>query len=243
MKNSTFIVILVMTLAQFIATGAAAYEVVVVSNGGAVTGKVTFSGTDPAPQVYAINKNTDVCGDTQEIDYVKVNNGALTDVVVYLDKVKSGKPFSNGDGHIDQKGCVFRPFLQVMTNAKNLEVLNSDPIPHNIHTFELIGTKKRTAFNVNLPDQGAVLKKKVKLRRGTAMKIECDQHAFMHGFVFVAKNPYYAVVAEDGTFMIDVVPPGDYTVKAWHGTLGEQAATVNVASDGAATVDFEFKGK
>lgn len=221
--------------------GAAGYEVVAVTNGGSVSGKVSYTGEDPAPKVYTISKNTDVCGTTQNIDFVKVNNGALTDVVVYLDKVKSGKPFKVAEGHVDQHKCRFEPFFSVMANQNNLEVKNSDSVAHNIHGYELLGANKRTAFNVNQPDKDSVLKKKVKLRRGTAMKIECDQHDFMHGFVFVAKSPYYAVVGADGSFTIDDIPPGTYTIKAWHGTLGEQKDTVEVGAGGKATTNFNYE--
>jgi len=155
--------------------------------------------------------------------------------------VKSGKPFKISDGHIDQRDCRFEPFFSVMANQNNLEVKNSDAVAHNIHGYELMGSKKRTAFNVNQPDKDSVLNKKVKLRRGTAMKIECDQHDFMHGFVFVAKSPYYAVVGADGSFTIDDIPPGTYTIKAWHGTLGEQKGTVEVKAGGKATTDFAYK--
>lgn len=133
--------------------------------------------------------------------------------------------------------------MSVVVNGPDLKVHNLDPVAHNVHTFELIGSAKRTAFNVNQPDQGSVLTKKVRLRRGNAMKVECDQHDFMHGFVFVAKNPYYAVVSEDGSFTIDGIPPGTYTAKAWHGTLGVQEAILEIESGGSAALDFEFRGK
>jgi hypothetical protein len=226
--------------------GAADYAVMEVGNGGSVTGKVTFSGTDPDPKVFAITKDPETCGTGDRlIDFVKVKDGALSDVVVFLDKVKSGKAFvdSEAAGDLDQKGCEFHPFIQVMHNGAKIAALNSDPVSHNIHTYEILGRAKKTVFNVSQPDQGSVIKKTVKLKRGSAMKVECDQHDFMHGFVFVAKNPYYAVVGEGGTFSIDDVPPGNYTVKAWHGTLREKKAKVTVEAGKAAKVDFEFKGK
>lgn len=225
-----------------LSVSAAKYQVVEVNNGGSISGKVTFQGEDPAPKVYAIAKDPDVCGTgNREVDYVIVSNGALNDVVVFLDKVKSGKSFPDIQGKLDQKGCEFQPFLQVMGNEQTLEVLNSDPVSHNIHTYELIGKAKRTVMNVSQPKQGSVIKKQIKMRRGDVMKIECDQHDFMHGFVFVARNPYYAVVGADGSFKIDDVPPGKYTIKAWHGTLGEEKASVTVAEGETATADFTFK--
>ncbi|MEE8496407.1 MAG: DUF2012 domain-containing protein [Xanthomonadales bacterium] len=234
-----FVTVLLVSLAA----SAARYEVVEVQNGGTLSGKVVFSGADPAPQSYTIDGNTDVCGNSQEIDYVKVNNGALTDVVVYLDKVPAGKAFSDEEAEIDQVGCKFLPFFSVMINGQDLKVHNSDAVAHNVHTFELIGASKRTAFNVNQPDQGSVLTKRVKLRRGNAMKLECDQHAFMHGFIFVAKNPYYTLVAEDGSFTIDNIPPGSYTLRAWHATLVDQEAMVEIISSGTAVHNFEFQGE
>ncbi len=223
----------------------AAYKESGVSNGGTVTGKVTFSGKDPAPKVYNITKDNKVCGTgTRKIDYVRVNNGALTDAVVYLHKVKEGKPFPAelSASKIDQKGCEFKPFLQAMKNSTKIAAISRDPILHNIHTYEIIGRTKKTVFNVSQPEPSTV-KKTVKLKRGTAMKVECDAHDFMHGFVFVAKNPYFAVVGEDGSYSIDNVPPGKYTIKAWHGTLKDQKAKVEVPAGGSATVDFQFKGK
>jgi hypothetical protein len=222
----------------------AAYKVVDVSNGGSVSGKINFTGKDAAAQVYKVAKDKDTCGsENRVIDYVDVKDGTLRNVVVYLDKVKSGKKFDKIEAKIDQKGCQFLPFMSVMTNDTTFEATNSDPVLHNIHTYEIMGRAKTTVMNVSQPKQGATTKKKVKLKRGAGMKLECDAHDFMHGFVFVAKNPYYAVVAEDGTYTISDIPAGKYKIKAWHGTLGEQKGKVNVAADASAKVDFTFKGK
>ena len=230
-----------------LAAGAGGYKEGTVSNGGSISGTINFAGKDQAPKTYTISKDNDVCGTGErKIDFVRVENGHLLDTVVYLEKVKEGKPFPKdvGNGEIDQKGCEFKPFLQVMKNKSNLAAVNEDPILHNIHTYELIrgdakGPKK-TVINVSQPKPGTV-NTKIKLKRGPAMKIECDAHDFMHGFVFVAKNPYFAKVADDGSYTITDVPPGKYTIKAWHGMLKNQKAKVTVDAGGKATVDFTFK--
>ena len=243
MKSSLTRLTVAVAVALPLAAQAAKYAEVEVSDGGTVTGKVAFVGDDPAPKTYAISKDNDVCGTgNREIDYVKVKNGALNDVVVYLDKVSEGKAFPEdmGNGEINQENCEFKPFLQVMRNDAELNAVNADPVLHNIHTYEILGRAKKTVFNVSQPKPGTVTKA-IKLKRGAAMKVECDAHDFMHGFVFVAKNPYAAKVTEDGTYSIDNVPPGNYEVVAWHGTLKPQKGSAEVAAGGSATVDFEFK--
>jgi hypothetical protein len=230
-----------------LAAQSAAYKEISVSNGGTISGKVAFAGKDVPAKSYKISKDNDVCGNgSREIDFVRVKDGHLLDSVVYLDKVKEGKAFPAdvADGTVTQKGCEFTPFLQVMKNDSNLAAENQDPILHNIHTYELLtGTytgPKKSQINVSQPEPNTVTKS-VKLKKGPAMKIECDAHDFMHGYVFVANNPYFAVVKEDGSFSIDNVPPGKYTIKAWHGMLKNQKGTIEVSAGGSATIDFTFK--
>ena len=224
------------------ASMAAAYKVVDVGDGGSISGKVTFSGTVPKPESFKISKDNDVCGSgNREIEHVRVNDGGLNDVVVYLDKVKQGKAFNDTEkeAKILQKGCEFQPYIQIMQNDNNAAIINEDSVLHNIHTYEIIGKAKKTVMNISQPDKGTI-NKKVKLKRGVAMKVECDAHDFMHGFVFAAKNPYYARVANDGTYTIDNIPPGKYKVMAFHGKLGTKKAKAKVDSGSSQVLDFAF---
>ena len=128
---------------------AAAYKIVDVANGGTITGKVKFSGKDPDPKIFTITKDNDTCGTGERtIDFVRVSNGALNDTVVYLKKVKSGKAFPAdlSKPEINQKKCGFTPFLSIMKNKEKLLVRNSDPVLHNIHTYEIIGKAKKKPF-------------------------------------------------------------------------------------------------
>ena len=242
------------TVFKFVAVGALAmalapsaeaakYKVIDVKGGGSVKGKVSLGGAKAQSKSYTISKNPEVCGSgNRDVPFVRANGDALLDAVVYLDKVKEGKSFPSGTKKItmDQAKCAFAPYLSVMQNGGELEAVNSDPVLHNIHTYELIGRARRTVMNVSQPEKGNIVKKKIKLRKGTAMKVECDAHDFMHAFVFVAKNPYYAVVGKDGGFEIKDVPPGKYTIKVFHGVLGEKKGTVEVKGGGAATVNLAY---
>ncbi len=248
MKNLPIALAFTLAVTLPMTATAAKYKVAEVSNGGSISGKVKFAGKDTAPKTYGISKDNAVCGNgDRNIDYVRVKDGHLMDTVVYLEKVKSGKAFPADlkDAVIDQKGCEFNPFLQVMKNKTKIGAVNADPVLHNIHTYALMrgdakGPKK-TLFNVSQPNKGTVTKSIKMPGKSPAIKVECDAHDFMHGFVFVARNPYYAVVGEDGSFSIDNVPAGKYSIKAWHGMLKNQKAKVVVKAGGSASVDFTFK--
>jgi len=222
---------------------AAKYKEVDVANGGSITGKVSIGGAKPKTLEFTISKDPDICGSgSRQVEMIRANGDALQDAVVFLHKVKQGKAFPAAlkKVTINQEKCAFTPYLSVMRNEGELEAVNSDATLHNIHTYELIGRARRTVLNVSQPEKGNIVTKKIKLRKGAGMKVECDAHDFMHAFVFVATNPYYAVVNDKGEFEIKDVPPGKYTIKVWHGALGEKKGKVEVKAGGAASFDFSY---
>jgi hypothetical protein len=221
----------------FVAQAALAYDASG-SGGGKITGKVAFKGA-PVSKKLPITKDNAVCG-TGEREIVEVNakGGNLGGAVVYVAKIDKGKAWGEADKAVlDQKGCRFAPEVLVVKKDSELTIRNSDPVLHNIHTYEIIGAVRRTMFNVGQPDKGD-MKQPVKVRRANIVKIECDAHDFMHAWAFTADNPYAAVTKDDGSFSIDGLPDGDYELKAWHPVLGEKSAKVTVK--GAATASFEF---
>jgi len=222
---------------------AAKYKEIDVANGGSITGNVSAGENKASVKSYMISKDVDICGEgTRDVPQVRVNGGALLDAVVYLDKVTEGKAFPSDLGKltIDQVDCEFKPYFSVVANGGELEAINSDATLHNIHSYEIIGKARRTMMNVSQPDKGSIVSKKVKLRKGVGIKVECDAHDFMHAFIFAPKNPYFSVVDENGNFNITDVPAGKYKIMVFHGTLGQAKGTVEVAAGGAATVDLSY---
>ncbi len=223
---------------------AAKYKEIDVSNGGAISGKVAAGSAKAETKSYTISKDPQICGEgTRDVPFVRVNGDAVVDAVVYLDKVKEGKAFPDElkTLKINQEKCTFTPFLSVMANGGELTAVNADDTLHNIHTYEQINKARRTLLNVSQPKKGDVLTKKVKMRKGVGMKVECDAHDFMHAFVFVAKNPYYAVVDDNGGFQIGDIPPGKYKVNVWHGLLGiVKGGEIEVTAGGDTKIDLSF---
>jgi polysaccharide lyase family 4-like protein len=226
------------------------YKEVDVANGGSVKGKVSFEGAVPADAVekILITKNNDVCGTGErEVVWVDVKDGALRGTFVFLDKVKEGKKWSKpefGTYLVDQKGCRFRPWAQVVRPGFFI-IRNSDAgVLHNINARELIGVEKgrvvkKTLFNFGQPAPGDI-KNEIKPRRSSYIGINCEAHNFMFGFMMAPVHPYAVVVGDDGSFSIDNVPPGKYTLKAWHPRFGVKKTKITVKAKGALEANFAF---
>ena len=245
---NTFITKSAIALAMLGMAGAASakgYKEVEVSDGGSFVGTVAAGAAEADTRSYTISKDPEICGEgSREVPFVQINgDGKLMNAVVFLNKVAEGKAFDPDTINLtlDQKGCEFSTVLGVMANKGELTAINSDMTLHNIHTYELIGKARRTVMNVSQPNAGDTVTKEVKLRRGNGMKVECDAHDFMHSFIFVAKNPYYAVVDESGNFSIDGIPAGTYEVMMWHGFLGEiEVGEMVVEAGGETSMDLSY---
>src|SRR5438105_1931357 len=215
---------------------AAEYAATDVTHGGTIKGKITYNGKPPAPKKVVITKDPKVCGTSRDDDTFSIAaDGGVKNVVVYLSDISSGKKFdADMKPVLDQKGCHYEPHVQVVPVHAVLQVKSSDPILHNVHSF-LNGS---TVINFAMPPQpGLVLTKKLDKPGGEQLK--CDVHNFMTGGIFVAPNPYYALTKDDGTYEIQDVPAGTYTVATWHQAAGPLSEQVTVASGAKAS----FNGK
>lgn len=217
-------------------SSAGAYDIAPVTGGGAIKGKVSFNGTVPTRTVLP-TKDQKICGQLRKEDLIKVGaDKGVAEAVVSLQGVTKGKAWATSatTPEIDNKDCVFTPRVQVVPVGK-LTVLNSDPILHNTHGFY----DKRTAFNLALPNQGQKID--VDLARTGTVRIECDSHGWMLGWVHVVDNPYFAVSDASGAFEIKDIPPGKYTLVVNQEATGPSTREVEVTAGKTLDLPIELK--
>lgn len=212
------------------------YEEIEVNDGGGVQGKVVFNGAVKKKTVLP-TKDKQVCGGIRKEPLILVGGGgAVEDSVVYLKGIESGKAWPEMMTKVpvlDQKSCRFQPHVQVARQG-SLDIVNSDPVLHNTHGYY----GKRTAFNVALPEQDQKVTKVLK-RPGT-VKVDCDAHGWMLGWVQVVDNPYFFQTGEDGAFSITDVPPGDYTLVVWQEWLGDTEIPITIEAGETTALDVEL---
>jgi hypothetical protein len=216
--------------------GATAYDVVAVSGGATLTGRVVYEGRVPVKKIIP-TKDREVCGGPRDEPQVLLGpQNGVQDAVVYLKDIAKGKAWGKPDKTpvLDQEKCKFMPSVQVIRAGK-LDIVNSDPVLHNTHGFY----GRRTAFNLALPNKGTTIP--VDLPRSGLVRVECDAHGWMLAHIYVAASPYYALTGKDGSFSIGEVPPGNYTLVVSQHYLGDKEMSVTVQSGETVKLSIELK--
>ena len=230
--------------------------------GGSVTGKISYEGTPPPPEHFTVSKNPEFCGAERDFFHITVKKGVVQGVAVLIENLDyktgkfnkkgkgvSGKPMETNVATMIGENCAFLPFTGVVERlgkgkkgAPGLEITNNDTVIHNPHPFEVRGAARRSLWNKGLPEKGDKLNELLRVKKGNQVKIQCDQHDFMHAWLRVATNAYWTMAANDGSYKIDGIPAGKYNLVAWHPILGEQKTEVTVGDGGSAEASFTFSG-
>jgi hypothetical protein len=226
----------VVLLGALVIKSAYAYEAGTVTGGGSIEGRVTYSGPVETRKIIP-NKDVQTCGGIREEPLIEVGaDHAVQNAAVYLVDVAAGKawPPAAKPPELDNVKCEFVPHVQVIPAGK-LDVVNKDPVLHNSHGYY----GKRTAFNMAQPNEGQVIE--TDLSRAGVVRVDCDVHGWMEGWVYVVDNPYYAITGPDGKFNITDVPPGTYKLVAVHSLTGPNEQTVTVAGGKPTNLAIELK--
>ncbi|MDX6694264.1 MAG: hypothetical protein QOF02_1867 [Blastocatellia bacterium] len=213
---------------------------------GTITGKVSLNGAAPAPKPIDMSQDG-ACVQTNPnpvSEEVTSKDGKLASVLVYIKdgQVTGGSkisqlsfPLPADTAKLDQHGCHYVPHVLAVQAKQKVEVVNSDPTTHNVN----VQAKSNEKWNQS-QTQGAAPIVKSFARAETLIPVKCNQHPWMKAYVSVLSHPFFFVTKEDGTFEIKGVPPGTYTLVAWHEKLGEKTAQVKVDAKGTVTSDFTF---
>jgi len=212
---------------------------VAVANAGTINGTVDFTGTAPA------NERIDMSAEpTCEAKHpggpmketVVASNGKLKNVFVYIKEGLTGTyPAPSETVTVDQVGCHYTPHVIGAVVGQPVAYKNSDGLAHNVKAQP---TNNRP-FNISQPNNMTSAPQRFASAE-IMIPVQCDVHGWMEMYVGVVAHPYFAVSGDDGSFTIGNVPPGTYTLEAWHEKYGLKTGQVTVEPNGTATVTFAY---
>lgn len=222
-------------VAVLLPSNGGAYEEVAVNNGGTISGFVKVDGKAQKVGYLEVTKNKEVCGKVVSESLVVGVGQGVRYAVVTLEGISKGKAVEKEAVHeLDNEKCRFVPHVQTASVGQFLLLKNSDPILHTAHAYMPEG---QPHFNVGLYP-GRVSRRP--LVSAGVIKILCEVHPWMVGFVVVKEHPYHTVTDVYGEYQISEVPAGKYRLKAWHETLGALEKEVEVKGGAATKMDFLF---
>ncbi len=212
-----------------------------VANAATVTGLVKFEG---APvQMGSLQMGADpFCASThqqpvKDEEVVLGPGGELANVLVYVKNAPAAPPNST-PALLDQKGCQYFPHVTAVQVGQPLNIKNSDNTLHNVHAMP----ETNRQFNEGQPVQGMVSTKKFDKVEMKPFRIKCDVHGWMKSYMAVLPHSWHGVSQANGNFTIANLPPGNYTLVAWHEKFGTQEQQVQVGPNEQKQVSFTFKG-
>jgi hypothetical protein len=206
---------------------------------GNITGKVLLEGTPPTPTTFKMTSDP-ACGAAEgHSESFVVDNGALQNVFVYIKDGLGNKYIFDTPTEpvkLDQKNCHYTPHVLGVRVTQPLEIVNSDNTMHNVHGMP------ETNREFNFGQVVAGLKNTVAFTAPEVMiPFKCDVHAWMNSYIGVVNQPYFAVTGNGGKFEMKTVPPGTYTIEAWHEKLGRQTQSVTLGEKDTKDITFTFK--
>jgi len=161
----------------------------------------------------------------------------LENVVVYI---SAGADDANAPAEaitFTQKGCQYLPHVLAMHTNQDFKVVNDDQTSHNIHPL----AKVNREWNKSQPPGSPPID--AKFDQPEFISVKCNIHPWMHGWFVVLKTNHYSISKDDGGFSLPNLPPGKYTVTAWHEDYGTQTQDVTITGNETKAIDFSFKAK
>ena len=219
------------------AEAAGAYLVIDVPDGGSIRGTVQFTGDVPGPRTVHVTEDVETCGTTQQVQSITADaRQGVADAVVSLIDIRQGAAIEAPElpPTLDQRRCRFAPHVLIARTNAAVRVLNNDPLTHNVHTASFDNRP------VNRAQPPSLREIEMTFETPERVRVKCDIHAWMSAWVIVIDHPYHAITSETGSFVIDNVPPGTYTLEIWHETLGTSTQSVTITANRTTTANIEL---
>jgi plastocyanin len=212
------------------------------ADNASISGRVIFKGAKPALRPLTMDA-TPACAKQHpkpvlSEEVVLAADGALANVFIY---VKAGLPAKTWPvpakaATVTQIGCIYQPHVVGAMVGQNVEFLNNDPTSHNVHPLPKVNNEWNQSQS---PKGEPIVRTFAKPEIG--LPVKCNLHPWMRVYVSVVEHPFFAVTGPDGSFSIKGLPPGDYTLGAWHERYGTQEIKLKVAPGAAATANLTYK--
>lgn len=231
-----------LAVATFVTGGSVSSPLAAQAGTGTIKGHIHITGKLPGNTVIRMGKDPKCAemnkGKQVVQEEVKATaDGSLANVFVRLEGTFPSTPVPKTPVVINQNGCIYEPRVVGVRVGQSLEIHNNDNLLHNLHSVSNHGNE----FNVAQAKAGVVDSFKMKSEE-VMLRLGCDVHSWMHAWVGVVSNPYFAVSDASGTYTINNVPPGTYTIDAWHERFGPIKKTIKVTAGATATLDFSYTG-
>jgi plastocyanin len=197
-----------------------------------IKGNVRYIGAPVEKKKTSVTIDQYVCGKEKEPeDLLLSSNNGIRNAVVSLQNIPAGAKWEGSypAAKTDQKQCSFIPRVVIVPVGGSVEFLNSDRLLHNVRSLG----KENPPFNRAQPHARSI---SFTFKRPEILRVDCDLHSWMRGWVVVAEHPFYAVTNEQGEFTLENVPAGKYTLQVWQETLGIVTQDLVVGEKAGATV-------
>jgi plastocyanin len=223
-------------------TGPPAYLVIDPATASVISGRVSYQGEKPSPQVIRMNAEASCVALYKEpvySDQLVVNDDrSLQYVFVYVKGGLGSNSYAPPKEPVvlEQKGCMFVPHVLGLQIGQPLRIINSDPTTHNVHPFSLNNREWNKSM---LPGTGPVEQKFT--HEEIMIPVKCNVHPWMKGYIGVLRHPFFATTGKDGTYEIRGMPPGEYTIEAWHEILGSVTQEIVLGPKESKAINFTMK--